>query len=253
MKVSIITVVWNGKKTIQNAIDSVLNQTYSNIEYIVIDGDSTDGTVSVVQNYGDRISKFISEPDKGLYDAMNKGIKLASGDIIGFINSDDLLNSNDCIECIVKEFIKSDADIIYGDKVYVAYGDISKRIRYWKAGNFNRDNYKKGWMTPHLSTYIKKDLYVKYGNFRIDFKIAADYELMFRFIYKYKAKVHYLPKVIAKMRVGGVSNSSLKNIITSNYEVYRSWEVNGFKVSPLIIFQKPISKLRQFFFKKSKQ
>ena len=250
MKVSIITVVYNNNKTISDAIESVINQSYKNIEYIVIDGGSTDGTVDVVKDYGSRIDKFISEPDNGIYDAMNKGVRLATGDVIGFINSDDLLNSEDCIECIVKRFVESGADIVYGDKVYVASNNISKQLRYWKAGVFARNNYKKGWMTPHLSTYIKKDLYVKYGDFRSDFKIAADYELMFRFIYKHKVKVCYLPKVIAKMRVGGVSNSSLKNILLSNYEVYRSWGLNGFKVSPLIILQKPIRKLKQFFVKK---
>ena len=250
MKVSIVTVVWNNKETIKTSIDSVLGQVYKDIEYIVIDGGSTDGTVDVVKDYGSRIDKFISEPDNGIYDAMNKGVRLATGDVIGFINSDDLLNSEDCIECIVKRFVESGADIVYGDKVYVASNNISKQLRYWKAGVFVRNNYKKGWMTPHLSTYIKKDLYVKYGDFRSDFKIAADYELMFRFIYKHKVKVCYLPKVIAKMRVGGVSNSSLKNILLSNYEVYRSWGLNGFKVSPLIILQKPIRKLKQFFVKK---
>ena len=250
MKITIITVVWNNKETIKTTIDSVLGQVYKDIEYIVIDGGSTDGTVDVVKDYGSRIDKFISEPDNGIYDAMNKGVRLATGDVIGFINSDDLLNSEDCIECIVKRFVESDADIVYGDKVYVASNNISKQLRYWKAGVFVRNNYKKGWMTPHLSTYIKKDLYVKYGDFRSDFKIAADYELMFRFIYKHKVKVCYLPKVIAKMRVGGVSNSSLKNILLSNYEVYRSWGLNGFKVSPLIILQKPIRKLKQFFVKK---
>ena len=250
MKISIITSVYNNNKTISDAIESVINQSYKNIEYIVIDGGSTDGTVDVVKDYGSRIDKFISEPDNGIYDAMNKGVRLATGDVIGFINSDDLLNSEDCIECIVKRFVESGADIVYGDKVYVASNNISKQLRYWKAGVFARNNYKKGWMTPHLSTYIKKDLYVKYGDFRSDFKIAADYELMFRFIYKHKVKVCYLPKVIAKMRVGGVSNSSLKNILLSNYEVYRSWGLNGFKVSPLIILQKPIRKLKQFFVKK---
>ncbi len=250
MKISIITVCFNSEKTIRDTIESVLSQSYPDVEYIIIDGLSKDNTMSIVSEYDDKISKIISESDKGIYDAMNKGVRLATGDVIGFINSDDLLNSEDCIECIVKRFVESDADIVYGDKVYVASNNISKQLRYWKAGVFVRNNYKKGWMTPHLSTYIKKDLYVKYGDFRSDFKIAADYELMFRFIYKHKVKVCYLPKVIAKMRVGGVSNSSLKNILLSNYEVYRSWGLNGFKVSPLIILQKPIRKLKQFFVKK---
>ena len=140
MKVSIITVVYNNNKTISDAIESVINQSYKNIEYIVIDGGSTDGTVDVVKDYGSRIDKFISEPDNGIYDAMNKGVRLATGDVIGFINSDDLLNSEDCIECIVKRFVESDADIVYGDNVYVASNNISKQLRYWKAGVFVRNN-----------------------------------------------------------------------------------------------------------------
>ena len=137
MKVSIITVVYNNNKTISDAIESVINQSYKNIEYIVIDGGSTDGTVDVVKDYGSRIDKFISEPDNGIYDAMNKGVRLATGDVIGFINSDDLLNSEDCIECIVKRIVESDADIVYGDKVYVASNNISKQLRYWKISRLN--------------------------------------------------------------------------------------------------------------------
>ena len=249
MKISIITVVWNNKETIKDAIDSVLGQTYKNIEYIIVDGASTDGTVEVVQSYGKKVDKFVSEKDKGLYDAMNKGIGLSTGDIVGFINADDMLDSNDCIDSIVKVFKQSDVDIVYGDKVYINPADTSKQVRYWKAGEFDRQKYKNGWMTPHLSTYIKKDLYDKYGGFRDDFKIAADYELMLRFIYKYNAKIKYLPKVIAKMRAGGVSNSSFKNIAISNYEVYKSWKVNNLSISPIIMIQKPLSKIKQFFIK----
>ncbi len=247
MKVSIITVVWNNKETIKDAIDSVLNQTYEDIEYIIVDGASTDGTVDVVKEYGAKITKFISEVDNGLYDAMNKGIQQATGDIIGFINADDMLNSLDCIEAIVEKFQLEKLDVVYGDKIYVDPNDVTRQLRYWRAGEFNKSNYKRGWMTPHLSTYIKKELYDKYGGFRNDFKIAADYELMLRFIYKNNAKVKYLPKVIAKMRAGGVSNSSFKNIAISNYEVYKSWKINNLTVSPFIMFQKPLSKIKQYF------
>jgi len=251
VKVSIITVVWNNKDTIEEAINSVLNQTYQNIEYIVIDGNSNDGTVEIIKSFGSRISKFISERDDGLYDAMNKGIQIATGEIIGFINADDTINSIDCIEQIVDVFKNNDTDIVYGDKVYVDPTDTSKTVRYWKAGEFCIDNYKKGWMTPHLSTYIKKSVYDKFGGFRNDFKIAADYELMLRFIYKNKTKIKYLPITIAKMRAGGLSNGSLKNIAISNYEVYKSWKVNNLDISPLIIIRKPFRKLIQLLKKES--
>lgn len=250
MLVSVITICYNSESTIADTINSVLEQDYPHIEYIVIDGNSTDSTADIVRSYGEKITKFITEKDEGIYDAMNKGLKAATGNIIGFINSDDVLNSNDCISKIAGAFQSSDADVVYGDKLYVSPANPQRTVRFWKAGEFDRNNYKKGWMTPHLSTYIKKACYDKYGHFRTDFKIAADYELMLRIIYKHKAKAIYLPITIAKMRAGGVSNSSLKNVMISNYEVYKSWKVNGLKISPLIMLRKPIKKLSQLFKRK---
>ena len=246
MKVTIITVVFNNAATISDAIDSVLNQTYKDIEYIIIDGKSTDGTLETINNYGKQITKVVSEEDSGIYDAMNKGLSIASGEIIGFINADDMLHNNQCIEKIVNKFNR-EIDAVYGDKIYVDRNDATKLLRYWKAGNFNKQKYKYGWMTPHLSTYFKKRIYDEFGVFDRRFKIAADYELMLRFLYKNNIKVRYIPEVIATMRAGGVSNSSLLNIIISNYEVYRSWKVNGLSVSPMIMIIKPLSKLKQFF------
>ena len=247
MKISIITISYNSSKTITDTIRSVLEQDYDDIEYIIIDGKSTDHTVEIINSYGDRISRYISEKDKGIYDAMNKGVSLAKGHIVGFINSDDMLNSNDCVAEIVKAFETTNSDVVYGDKIYTKSNNPDKVIRYWRAGEYNRNNFKKGWMPPHLSTYIRRELYEKYGQYRMDFKIAADYELMFRFMYKNNAKSKYLPKVIARMRAGGISNKSIKNILISNYEVYKSWRVNGFGVSPFIIARKPISKITQLF------
>lgn len=244
MKVSIITVVYNNAKTIADAIESVLHQDYPHIEYIVIDGMSSDGTIEIIKSYGDKIDVFVSEKDKGLYDAINKGIKLATGDVVGLINSDDALYSTDCVSAIVRQFQKTEAEIVYGDKVYYNE-DLSEIRRYWKSGNLDLRKYKKGWMPPCLSTYIKRSVYNKYGLFRDDLKIAADYELLFRFIYVNRVKTVYLPKVIAKMREGGVSNASFKNILKSNLEVYKSWQLNGLRVSPLIIILKPLSKLLQ--------
>ena len=249
MRVSIITVVYNGARTIRGAIESVLSQDYDNIEYIVIDGDSRDNTVDIVKEYVDDISIFVSEPDSGLYDAMNKGVAMATGDVVGFINADDVINSDDCIAEVVDAFVKNHADVVYGDKIYVDPDDTSKGVRYWRAGSFCKDNFVKGWMPPHLSTYIKRECYQEYGGYRDDFSIAADYELMLRFLYVNDLKVFYLPKVIAKMRSGGVSNSSLFNIVKSNIEVFKSWRVNGLRVNPLIVFIKPIKKIGQFFVK----
>ena len=246
MKVSIITVVYNNKDTISDTIESVLNQTYQDIEYIVIDGLSSDGTLDVINRYEKRISKVVSEEDSGIYDAMNKGISISAGEVIGFINADDMLHSSQCIEKIMHLF-NDGFDVVYGDKIYVDRNDSSKLLRYWKAGSFDKNKYRYGWMTPHLSTYIKREVYEKHGGFDTRFKIAADYELMLRFLYKNNLKVKYLPEVIAKMRAGGVSNSSFLNIIISNYEVYKSWRVNDLKIWPLIIITKPASKIKQVF------
>lgn len=249
MKVSIITVVFNASGTIRNAIESVLSQTYKEIEYIIIDGGSRDGTVDIIASYGNRITKMISQPDEGLYHAMNKGVDLATGEIVGFINADDMINSDDCVTAIVEKFKQSNADAVYGDNIYVDQHNTSKIVRYWRAGEYNKNNFRKGWMPPHLSTYIKRKYYSEFGLFRKDMKIAGDYELMLRFFYKNKLRVIYINKIIARMRAGGISNSSFSNILKANIEVYKSWGLNGLRVSPLIIIAKPIKKIIQFLVK----
>ncbi len=245
MKVSIITVCFNSEDTIEDTFKSVALQDYKNIEYIVVDGGSSDGTLNIVDNYGAMIAKSSSESDRGIYYAMNKGLAMATGDVIGFINSDDMLDAFNCISEVVKVFKETGVSIVYGDKVYVDPKDTTKIKRYWRSGKFDINRYKWGWMTPHLSTYIKKSVYEKYGDFDTNFKIAADYELMLRFIVKNGLIPVYLPMVIAKMRSGGVSNSSIINIFKSNYEVYKSWQKNNLSVSPLIILIKPLKKTLQ--------
>lgn len=247
MKISIITVVWNNAKTIKDAIDSVLSQTYKNIEYIIVDGGSTDGTVEIVRSYGNKISKFISEKDNGLYDAMNKGIRLATGDIVGILNSDDFYKSNDVLELVVNEFMSKDIDCLYGDLEYVDANDTDKVIRYWKSKPFHVGLFQKGWHPAHPTFYVKRECYEKYGLFNFDFKIAADYEIMLRFLERYKLKSSYVNKTFVKMRVGGESNRSLKNIIKANIESYKAWKVNGLNINPVMLLLKPLSKVLQFF------
>lgn len=246
-KISIITIVWNNAKTIKDAIDSVLGQTYENIEYIVVDGASTDGTVEIVKSYGDKISKFVSEPDKGLYDAMNKGIKLANGDIIGILNSDDFYTNKYVIEKVVKEFKEKGVDSVYGDLVYIDVSDNNKIIRHWKSNPYKRRLFYKGWHPPHPTFFVKKEIYEKYGLFDLEFKIAADYELMLRFLEKYKISTSYIPEVLVKMRVGGESNRSIKNIIKANVECYKAWKKNGLRINPTTFILKPLSKILQYF------
>ena len=246
MKVSIITVVYNNRNTIKDAIESVLNQTYKNIEYIIVDGASTDGTIDIVKSYGDKITKFISEPDKGIYDAMNKGIALATGDVVGILNSDDFYKSNDILEIVVNEFKKSKIDSVYADLQYVDAVDTDKVIRYWKSRPYNDKLFKKGWHPAHPTFFVRKDIYDKHGLFDMDFKIAADYELMLRFLERYKITTKYIPIVFVRMRVGGESNRSIKNIVIANMESFGAWRHNGLSINPFVFMFKPFSKVLQY-------
>jgi len=246
MKVSIVTVVYNSENTIKDAIESVLNQTYKNIEYIIIDGASTDRTVEIIKSYRNKINKFVSEPDKGIYDAMNKGIKLATGDIVGILNSDDVYADNNVIETIANTFQKNDYDAIYGDLIYVDKENLDKVIRYWKSNPFEKGLFQKGWHPAHPTFFVKREIYDRYGLFNLDFKIAADYELMLRFMERYNIGTYYIPEVLVKMRVGGESNRSLKNILKANIECYKAWKVNNLKISLFIVIKKPFLKLLQY-------
>ncbi|HIK38818.1 MAG: glycosyltransferase [Geminocystis sp.] len=245
MKISVITVVRNRKDTIKDAIESVLSQTHQDTEYIVVDGASDDGTTEIIRQYQDKISKFISEPDKGIYDAMNKGIKLATGDVIGILNGDDLYASDDILETVAKEFMGKNIDCLYGDLVYVDTKDTSKVIRYWKSSSFTEGLFKKGWHPPHPTFFARRRYYEEYGYFNLDLKIAADYELMLRFLERHKLNSVYLPRVMVKMRIGGESNKSIKNIIRANIECYKAWKINKMNVSPLMVIRKPLSKVMQ--------
>jgi len=247
VKVSIITIVYNNKETIADAIESVLSQSYPNIEYIVVDGKSTDGTIEIIHSYGNKISKLVSEIDSGLYDAINKGIRLATGDIIGLLHSDDLLSSSDTIATIASAFRMHSVDSIYGDLLYVQRHDITKVVRKWVSGSYKRKDFLCGWMPPHPTFYVKKACYEKYGLYNTIFRSAADYELMLRFLYKQNISTYYVPEVIVRMRVGGKSNITLQNRLRANQEDYKAWLVNDLKPHFYTRFLKPLRKLVQFF------
>lgn len=245
MKISIITVCYNSEKTIESAIKSVLGQTHD-IEYIIVDGGSTDGTVGIINKYRDRISKIISEPDKGIYDAMNKGIRAATGDVVGTLNSDDFYVDGFVVEKVVKKFEEKNVDCLWGDLVYVDRMNADKVVRVWKSSEYGTGKFKSGWYPPHPTFFVKRSVYEKYGLFNPDFKIAADIEIMLRFLEKLKISSAYIPEVLVKMRTGGVSARNLKNIIRANVEVYHAWKINGLKICPIWILLKPFSKLGQF-------
>ena len=246
MKVSIITVVWNNKETIRDAINSVLSQTYKNIEYIIIDGASTDGTVEIVQSYKGKITKFISESDKGLYDAMNKGINLATGDMVGILNSDDFYIDEFVIEKVVKEFEEKQVDSVYADLVYVKPEDLHKTIRYYDSSNFNPKKFAYGWTPAHPTFFVKKEVYEKYGLFRTDLKIAADFDILARFLFIHKISYSYMREVLVKMRIGGVS-TSFSSIWINNIEQLQVCHDNNIDTNIFKILLKYPSKILGYF------
>ncbi|HEA4739329.1 TPA: glycosyltransferase, partial [Escherichia coli] len=222
MRISIITATYNSEKTLLDTLLSLEKQTHSDIEYIVVDGASKDNTIELIKSKCTRVSTIICEPDNGIYDALNKGIQAASGDIIGFLHSDDLLAYDDAIADIVKTFESSGCDAVYGDLEYVAKNDTTKRIRLWKSGSFSRLKMKLGWMPPHPSFYMKRDCYSQFGCFSLDYRISADYDSLLRYILKQRISIAYLPKVLVKMRVGGISNRSVSSMINKSMEDIRA-------------------------------
>lgn len=238
MKVSIITVVYNRADVIRDTIESVLSQTYKNIEYIIIDGASTDSTMDVVNKYKDKISKIISEPDKGLYDAINKGIKEATGDVIGLIHSDDFYLDNLVVQRIVDTFKKENKDMLFADLLYIKGDNKDKILRYYSAKNFTVKKLKHGFMPPHPTLFVKKEVYEKYGLYKIDYKIAADYEMFVRLLLVNKLSFSYIHLPIVKMRVGGVSSGGIRRKIECNIEVVRAIKSNGIKTNHLLILKK---------------
>lgn len=245
MKVSVITVCYNAVAQIEETIRSVMVQDHADIEHIVIDGGSTDGTQEKVKRYAECIAHFVSEKDNGVYDAMNKGLRLATGEVVAFVNAGDMIATRNTVGYMVRAFGERDADVIYGDALMVDPDDITKVRRFWKGGAYRRENFRKGWMPPHLGTYIRKSAYDRFGHFNTELKVSADYELMFRFLYKNHSKARYVPKVLVRFRLGGVSNRSLGHIWRANVEVYKAWRMNGERVSPLIVLRKPLGKLLQ--------
>jgi glycosyltransferase len=249
MKTSIITVCFNSVETIEDTIRSVLGQDYKNIEYVIIDGGSTDGTLDILTKYQGQISKCISEPDNGIYDAMNKGINLATGEVIGFLHADDFYATKETIKKVARVFEQNKVDCLWGDLVYVSKENTEKIIRYWKSGGYRKNLFKNGWMPAHPTFFAKRCIYEKYGYFNTDFRIAADYEIMLRFLHKFNISNYYIPEVLVKMRVGGLSNRSLKNVVRKSIEDYRAWNTNNLSGRIHTIMMKNISKIPQFFTK----
>ena len=245
MKISIITVCYNAEDTICDTIQSVLSQDYKDVEYIIVDGKSTDRTLEIIQSINNGI-KLISEKDQGMYDAMNKGINIASGDVIGILNADDIYKNSQVLTKVMDEF-KANVSIVYGDIEYVKYDDLSNVVRKWKAGVFRTGKFKWGWMPPHPGFFVKKSCYESFGLFNLNLSTSADYELMLRMLEVHHLSCNYIPKTITSMRVGGASNSSLKNRLIANRNDKKAWTIHPINPFWFTFILKPLRKLPQFF------
>jgi glycosyltransferase len=247
MKVSVITVVYNNDKTISEAINSVLSQNYDEIEYIIIDGASRDNTLTIIKEYQSRISKFVSEPDTGLYDAMNKGVRLATGDVIGILNSDDIYQDRNVISDIMYQFNNDEkVDLVYGDLVYVKQDDTNKIVRNWRSIKYYPNFFEDGNVPPHPSLFVKTEVYKESGLFNLDFKLAADYEFMLRIFKKHSFKSKYINRIIIRMRLGGATNQSFRNIWRQNVEILRAWNTNELRVPFLLMPLRLFKRIIQF-------
>ena len=245
-KVSVITIVWNNRAHIADAIESVLAQDYPDIEYIVKDGGSTDGTLAAVEAYHDRGVKVLSGRDKGLYDAMNKGMQAATGDIIMHVNSDDFYATPHAVSALVEAMERTGADVAWGDMEYVDRDDPSKVVRRWRSSPYAPGKFLRGWHPPHAGFSMRRAVYEKYGWFDPSFRIAGDYELMLRVLEKHKVPSCYIPQVLVRMRAGGVSGKFLARIWKVRAEDYRAWKVNGLRGGLLATILKPLSKFGQY-------
>lgn len=246
MKISIITVTYNSAKTIADTITSVYNQSYSDIEHIVVDGNSIDNTLEIIKNTPNRVQKIISEPDNGIYDAMNKGIKIATGDVVGILNSDDFYHRNDIVELISKTFEDEKVEAVYGDVRFVSPSNLNKTVRYYSSKIFKPYLFKFGFMPAHPTFFTYKKLFDEYGYYKKGYKIAADFELLIRFLRNNKLKTQYIPTDFLKMRIGGVSTRSIKSSFILNKEIIKACKANGIYTNYLFLFSKYLVKVFDF-------
>lgn len=245
MKVTIITATYNSSDTVRDTLLSVASQSYPFIEHIVIDGDSADDTLDIVREFS-HVSRLVSEKDNGIYDAMNKGIALATGDIVGILNSDDFFADDDVVARIVQAFIRSGSDAVYGDLLFVNRRNVSKVKRVWVAGDYRRALLYRGWMPPHPTFYVRRYCYEQFGNFNTHFKVAADYDMLIRLLLVNRIRVTYIPRVLINMRTGGVSTRSLRQRLSINREDQLVWKLNKQTPKWYTLYCKPLYKLKQF-------
>ncbi|MCB0396644.1 MAG: glycosyltransferase [Flavobacteriales bacterium] len=250
-KITIITVCRNSADTLKDTLQSVGNQAYPDLEYLVIDGASEDNTREIVEQFGAHVTQFISEPDQGMYHAVNKGMALATGEVIGLLHADDFYADDQVLRRVGEAFENPDVDAIYGDLEYVDKQRTEHVVRYWKSGNYAPGKFLYGWMPPHPTFFIRTHLVDKYGPYRSDFRSAADYEFMLRLIHRYRIHLKYIPEVLVKMRVGGKSNVTMDNRWRANQEDRMAWKVNGMTPYFVTLYLKPLRKLGQWLKRRS--
>lgn len=241
MKISIITVCYNSAATIRDTIESVLSQTYLDIEYIIVDGASTDHTLEIVNEYRGRIARVVSEPDRGVYDAMNKGIRMAAGDVVGILNSDDIYENENVIATIAAALSEQpSADMVFGDVVFATQNDLDRVVRYYRSAHFRRWKLRFGWMPPHPATFVKKSVYDRLGLYGLDYKIAADYEIFVRWLLLNKLEYRRVETVLVRMRTGGLSTAGWRSSLLLNKEIVQACRRNGVYTNlPLVLTKIP--------------
>lgn len=247
MKISLITVSYNSAATIKDTIDSIRSQDYPDIEYIVVDGNSKDNTVEILKENTSLIDRWISEPDKGIYDAMNKALKLATGEVVGILNSDDFYSSNQIISQVAAAFQDPTTDAVFGDLVFVDPRNLKKVVRKYSSANWNPKKFARGFMPAHPTFFVRRKFYEQFGLFKTDYRIAADYELLIRFLYVHKLRYKYLPITMVNMRKGGVSSNGIKSNIILNNEIIRGCRENGISTNVFKVYPKYFIKLFELF------
>lgn len=248
MKISIITACYNSSATIRDTLASVASQDYDNIEHIIVDGASTDTTLAIVREFP-HVKTILSERDKGIYDAMNKGVEMATGDIIGILNSDDVYMHPGVISKVMASFAVNRADVVYGDLQYVKYDNLNRVTRTWHSGSFSKRKFYFGWMPPHPAFFVRREVYDHAGKFNTSLRSAADYEFMLRVLLKNDYSIYYIPEVLVKMRTGGMSNATIWHRIRANREDREAWRMNNIRPYFFTIPFKPLRKVLQFFLK----
>ncbi len=246
MKISVITATWNCADTIGDCLASVAGQSYPDREHIVIDGASPDGTLSVLEAHRAQLAVLVSEPDQGIYDALNKGLSRASGEVVGLLHADDLYADADVLARIAAAFADPAVDAVYGDLVYVSQKNTDRVIRHWRSGEYRPARLRRGWMPPHPTLYLRRSLYERHGNFDLQYRIAADYDLILRLLSRIEGRIVYLPEVLVRMRLGGTSNRSLRHILRKSSEDYRALRANRMGGLAALAW-KNLSKAPQFF------